>query len=142
MFLLDVNFLVALAWDDHDLHEAAHEWFTRRSTNGFSTCHVSQSGFLRVSLQTEQTTNITDAIEMLKSLTSQAGHRFWNDGPMEVDSPLWQEFPSGKAGGKAVTDLNLFLIARRNNGKLVTFDQGIPKIIPKSEHRWIEVLEA
>ena len=64
MFLLDVNFLVALAWDDHDQHEKAHEWFANRPATGFSTCHVSQSGFLRVSLLTAQTTNIADAIDM------------------------------------------------------------------------------
>lgn len=140
MFLLDVNFLVALAWDDHLQHDRAQEWFADRPFPGFSTCHVSQSGFVRVSLNTAQTTNVADALSMLKSLTSQTDHSFWNDGPVEIDSHIWQALPSGKSGAKAVTDLNLFLIARRHEGKLVTFDQGIARIIPHAEHKWIELL--
>jgi uncharacterized protein len=139
VFLLDVNVLIALAWDDHTQHDPAHEWFASQEELGFSTCHVTQSGFLRVSLvHNNGARKINEAIDMLKSLTSKPTHSFWNDGPVEADSPHWQTV----TGSKQVPDLNLFLIARRNKGKLVTFDQGIATKLPADEHQWIEVVKA
>jgi len=75
---------------------------------------------------------------MLKSFTSQPTHIFWNDGSVETDSAVWQAVTSHKQ----VTDINLFHIARRNNGKLVTFDQGIASTLPAGEQQWIEVIKA
>jgi predicted nucleic acid-binding protein len=40
VFLLDVNILIALAWDDHTSHQAAHRWFASNAQTGFATCHV------------------------------------------------------------------------------------------------------
>ncbi len=141
MFLLDVNMLVALAWDDHTQHDQAHEWFSGQAQSGFATCHVTQSGFVRVSLQISGVScQITtqDAIGMLNSFTSQQSHSFWNDGPVETSSALWPTV----TGHKHVTDLNLFLIARRNGGRLVTFDASIKSRLPDAERQWVEVVDA
>ena len=141
MFLLDVNMLVALAWDDHTQHDQAHEWFSAQAQSGFATCHVTQSGFVRVSLQINGIScQITtqDAIVMLISFTSQARHSFWNDGPVQTSSALWPTI----TGHKQVTDLNLFLIARHNGGKLATFDGAIKNRLPEAERQWVEVIEA
>ena len=47
IFLLDVNLLMALLWENHEHHLIARRWF--RSVNGFLTCPVAQLGFARVS---------------------------------------------------------------------------------------------
>ena len=72
MYLLDVNVLIALAWDDHVHHDRAHAWFRRLANESFATCNVTQSGFVRVSLNPDAVhcqIGITDVFEMLESFT-------------------------------------------------------------------------
>jgi toxin-antitoxin system PIN domain toxin len=47
--LLDVNALVALAWDSHVHRARIREWFASHATTGWATCPVSENGFVRVS---------------------------------------------------------------------------------------------
>lgn len=49
MGLLDVNALVALAWDSHIHHARMRAWFATNSPAGWATCPVTESGFVRVS---------------------------------------------------------------------------------------------
>ena len=46
-FLLDVNVLMALLWENHEHHQVARPWF--RQVTDFATCPVTQLGFARVS---------------------------------------------------------------------------------------------
>jgi predicted nucleic acid-binding protein len=46
-FLLDVNVLMAVLWENHEHHQVARAWL-RRAID-FSTCPVTQLGFARVS---------------------------------------------------------------------------------------------
>ena len=48
--MCDVNVLISLAWDDHVHHARAHAWFAQMAGQAFTTCNVTQSGFLRLSL--------------------------------------------------------------------------------------------
>jgi hypothetical protein len=47
--LLDVNALVALAWDSHMHHATMRTWFAANSAGGWATCPITESGFVRVS---------------------------------------------------------------------------------------------
>jgi uncharacterized protein len=47
--LLDVNALVALAWDSHVHHARVRAWFAENSSSGWATCPLTESGFVRVS---------------------------------------------------------------------------------------------
>jgi hypothetical protein len=78
-----------------------------------------------------------DVTSMLNGFTSQPSHSFWQDGPIETGSDLW----STVTNPKQVTDLNLVLIARRNGGRLVTFDGAIRNRLPEEQRQWIEVIE-
>ena len=49
-FLLDVNVLMALLWENHEHHQVARPWF-RQVT--FATCPVTQLGFARVGTQAQ-----------------------------------------------------------------------------------------
>jgi len=46
-FLLDVNVLMALLWENHEHHQVARPWF--RQIPDFATSPVTQLGFVRVS---------------------------------------------------------------------------------------------
>lgn len=55
MALLDVNALVALAWDSHIHHARIREWFTANATLGWATCPLTEAGFVRVSTKPKST---------------------------------------------------------------------------------------
>jgi len=46
--LLDVNFLLACGWSSHAQHAVARAWLEAQTA--FTTCPLSELGFLRVSI--------------------------------------------------------------------------------------------
>lgn len=137
MYLLDVNVLISLAWDDHEHHARAHAWFAPVSNSSFATCHVTQSGFLRVSLKVvDYPQDISKVLTQLESFTKHPNHAFWEDGAVQTESNVWQTV----TGHNQVTDTNLILIAHRHGGKLVTFDTAIQSRLPKESRAWVEII--
>ena len=124
--LLDVNFLVALAWPNHIHHGAAVRWFEDNHERGWATCPLTQSGFVRVSSNQravpEARTPI-EAIVLLRQLTALGSHEFWADNIAMASS----EYIDAEriVGYRQVTDAHLLALARDHGGKLVTFDRGI-----------------
>ena len=49
--LLDVNALIALLWEDHELYDTMATWFARHARAGWATCAITQSEFIRVMSQ-------------------------------------------------------------------------------------------
>ena len=139
MYLLDVNVLIALAWDDHEHHARAHAWFGRLAGESFATCNVTQSGFVRLSLNpgvVHCQIGITDVFEMLESFTKHPNQSFCEDGALQTELSAWQSVTSYKQ----VTDTNLLLIAHRHGRKFVTLDDGIHNRLQDDEKTWIEVI--
>lgn len=139
MHLLDVNTLIALAWEGHEHHAAAHVWFRTNASAGFATCHVTQSGFVRLSLNRKvvgRAISCSEILQKLNSFTNNPSHVFWEDRPLEVSDTIW----ASVTGHNQVTDTNLFLIAKRNQGKLITFDGAIRNRVAQDEQNWVEVL--
>jgi len=126
MALLDVNALVALVWDSHVHHARIREWFTENSGAGWSTCPITESGFVRVSANPRilpSPVGIDDARRVLGSLRSVAGHSFLVDDVSIIDDDV-----PPIAGCRQVTDVHLLALARRNHTSLVTFDRGVATV--------------
>jgi len=141
VYLADVDVLIALAWDNHEHHARAHAWFGSLANRSFATCNVTQSGFVRLSLNPNVVRShitIADAFAKLESFTKHPNHKFCEDGPLQPDSPAWHRVTSHKQ----VTDANLRSIAQRHGRKLVTLDEGIQGRLPDSEKTWVEVIPA
>jgi toxin-antitoxin system PIN domain toxin len=139
VYLLDVNVLIALAWDDHAHHTRAHAWFAQLARESFATYNVTQSGFVRLSLNPSVVhcqMGIADVFEMLESFTKHPNHIFCEDGALQMELPTWQRI----TGHTQVTDTNLLLIAHRNGRKFVTLDDGIQNRLQGEEKTWIEVI--
>jgi toxin-antitoxin system PIN domain toxin len=135
--LLDVNALVALAWDSHIHHAPMREWFAANSAGGWATCPITESGFVRVSSNPKalpSAIGVSDAREVLAALRAVDGHRFLADDVSIVDPDV-----PGIAGYRQVTDAHLLTLARRSGVRLVTFDTGIPTL---AEGRDVELLTA
>ena len=135
MSLLDVNALVALAWDSHVHHQAVRRWFAANRENGWATCPVTESGFVRVSSNPKVLASaiaVADARRVLAALREVGAHRFVIDDVSPVDP----DFPP-IVGHRQVTDAQLLTLARRNGSRLVTFDTGI---VTLAQGRGVELL--
>lgn len=121
--LLDVNALVALAWDSHVHHSRMRQWFAVNGRAGWATCPITESGFVRVSSNPKvlpSPIGVVAARSVLVALRSAGAHRFLDDDVSVTDS----DFPL-IAGHRQVTDAHLLTLARRRAVRLVTFDSGL-----------------
>ena len=139
VFLLDANVLLALAWSNHQQHEAAHAWCARQRRFRWASCPTTQSGFVRISMQpaiVKRNLSGTDALELLVQNLKRPGHEFWaEDRP--IDEVLGA-FRARLVGHQQVTDACLLSLAIRHKGKLATFDQAVLALVapdaPEIQH--------
>lgn len=123
MGLLDVNALVALAWDSHIHHVPMRQWFLAHRGDGWATCPITEAGFVRVSsnpVVLPSPIGIAAARRVLASLRHAGRHDFIVDDVSMTDADLPK-----LVGHRQVTDAHLLTIARRRRTKLVTFDAGV-----------------
>lgn len=121
--LLDVNALVALAWDSHVHHPEVRRWFADHAAEGWATCPVTEHGFVRVSSNAmilPAPVSVRDAVAVLAAFRAHAHHRFVPDdvSPTDADVPRI-------LGHRQVTDAQLVTVARRAGRRLLTFDRGV-----------------
>ena len=141
--LLDVNVLVALAWPNHVGHHVAQEWFhAHAAETGWATTPITEAGFVRVSsnrraLPTATTPGV--AIELLRRMTSLAGHHFWPDMTRLVVGETVDA--SMLPGHRQVTDAHLVALCADHGGGLVTFDGAILELAGGTDVA-VEVLRA
>jgi predicted nucleic acid-binding protein len=77
--LLDINVLLALAWSHHAHHEAAHGWFARDAASGWATSLLTQTGFVRLSLNPQIVSVSLDcqaALNLLQNLVDHPHHHY------------------------------------------------------------------
>ena len=123
MALLDVNALVALAWDSHIHHAARRKWFNVHSAEGWETCATTEAGFTRVSSNARVVPGaiaVEDARGVLLALCRVGAHRFLANDVSLTDADLPR-----LTGHRQVTDAQLLTLGRRNGVALVTFDSAI-----------------
>jgi toxin-antitoxin system PIN domain toxin len=138
--LPDVNVLLALAWAQHQHHEAAHRWFGNAAADGWATCVLTQSAFLRLSMNPHVVHVQLDcqaARELLAGLIVHPNHRFMADSPPLTDSSF-EPLVTKVHGHQQMTDATLLWMARVHGLKLVTFDQSFATLSPWQES--IEIL--
>ncbi len=124
--LLDVNVLVALFDPMHAYHETAHEWFAENRQRGWATCPLTENGLVRILSNPSypgRRTTISDAIDRLGSFRASGHHTFWPDSVSICDEALQ---PAHVQGYRQLTDVYLLALALSNDGRLATFDRGIP----------------
>lgn len=138
--LLDVNVLVALAWPNHVHHRTARAWFRRNAKPGWSTCPLTESGFVRVSCNpaTPHAVTLAEAFALLERIRRIEGHQFWEDDISLVASPHVDR--TRIASHRQVTDAHLLALARRHGGRLVTFDQGAQRVLSRGDDPTLAVI--
>jgi toxin-antitoxin system PIN domain toxin len=136
VYLLDVNVLVALGWEDHEFHLAAHEWFRGHAGDQWATCPMTQCGFVRISSNSKAIRNAVEvgkAIASLERMIAHPRHVFWEDS---IELCNAGRVPRDRAvGHRQVTDLYLFALCLTRGGKLATFDRGVLALARTGEER-------
>ena len=125
--LLDVDVLVALFDPAHLHHELAHGWLAGHRARGWATCPMTENGFARTVSHPGypgRRVTVQDALERLGAFTDAGDHHFWPDSTSlrrrsRIDTGLLD-------GHDRVRGAYLLLLAVENEGRLVTFDAGVP----------------
>jgi len=140
--LLDVNVLIASAYEWHVAHDRAYGWWRRSGGQPWATCALTQAGFVRIIANRqfhEQPVSVIQAVELLKAIMERPGHRFW---PMDITlSEAVQPFQKRLVGHRQVTDAYLLGLAIKNKGRIVTLDRGIEAMAGESYRQHVTVLE-
>lgn len=134
--LPDVNVLLAIVWSNHRHHEAAHQWLSSETEDGWATCLWTQSAFLRLSLNPQVVGAAIDcptAVQLLNELASHPRHQFLATAPALAGDALAEMVPRIR-GFRQVSDATLLHLARVQDVKLVIFDQAIASLCPWSEN--------
>jgi toxin-antitoxin system PIN domain toxin len=124
--LLDVNTLLALAWPNHQFHDPARRWF-RDHTGSWSTCAVTQLGFVRLSSNpafTDQARSPEDALALLQAMCAHPRHCYVSETEALTESGF-QAIVERMLGHQQVTDGCLLAIAQSKTLELVTFDRRL-----------------
>jgi toxin-antitoxin system PIN domain toxin len=124
--LLDVNVLIALLDSDHASHDSAIEWFAAHARAGWASCPITQNGCIRI-LSNPAYPNplpVQSVIEHLAEACRHDIHEFWPDEVSLLNSNVVDS--TRIHGPRQLTDIYLLALAVRHQGRLVTFDAGIP----------------
>lgn len=122
--LLDGNVLIALSYNAHVHYAAAARWFAANELP-YATCPITQGTLIRQMLNLRIVPDTATSLAVLRRLTEHPLHRFWPDALdyLHVDM-------KGVIGHKQVTDAYLVALAKKNKGKLATFDKGMAALHP------------
>lgn len=126
--LLDVNVIIALLDPDHAFHNRAHDWWAANAGRGWASCPLTENGVVRIMSNPgySQHASFTpgNLIARLQKFTENSDHEFWPDDISLRDETI---FLTGHIhGSRLLTDLYLLALAAKREGRLATFDHGIP----------------
>lgn len=123
--LLDVNVLLALLDRDHVDHERARDWIAEEIGHGWSSCAITQNGFVRIISQPRYPSPVSPhhAIDLLGRATRTRHHEFWPCAVSLLDDGSID--PSRVHNSRQVTDAYLLALAVAQEGRFVTFDRSI-----------------
>ena len=123
-FLLDVNVLMALLWENHEHHQIARRWL--RTAAAFATCPVSQLGFARVSSHPLLGYSMSpdEAFGVLRRLLADSRHRFVPDDLSCEDRAVRTDL---MGGANEITDHYLVALARQHRLSLATLDEPLAR---------------
>jgi toxin-antitoxin system PIN domain toxin len=126
--LLDVNVLIALLDPDHAFHDRGHNWWAANAKHGWASCPLTENGVVRIMSNPGYSRHVTftpgDLIGRLGQFAENSDHKFWSDDISFRDKAI---FSTDRIhGSRSLTDLYLLALATEHQGRLVTFDRGIP----------------
>ncbi len=114
--LPDVNLLLAYGWRSHLRHKQCRDWLD--SLASFVTCPITELGFLRVSMSPGYRANISDALNVLHSITQRD-----NSSLIQCDIPA--SAIENVTNYKDTTDAYLVELSKKHLCRLATLDEAL-----------------
>jgi uncharacterized protein len=138
--LLDVNALIALAWEGHAHHDTMMGWFKRHAKGGWATCAITQAGFVRVLSQPALGPAAASVAELAEVLTHNLAHPRHRLVALDFGfADVMACCTGGVVGHRQVTDAYLLTAAVRAGMKLLTFDAGVGMLLANPAERQAHV---
>lgn len=139
--LLDVNVLVASAYQWHVFHDRAYAWWRRSGGEAWATCPLTEAGFVRIISNPSfhpEAPSVRETLSLLAAIKERPGHCFWrmDMGLAETVKPFQQRL----LGPSQVTDAYLLGLAIKNKGRLITLDRGIAALAGPAYEQHVEPL--
>jgi uncharacterized protein len=135
-YLLDANALIALAWPAHDHHATMMAWFGQHARQGWATCALTQSAFVRIISQpafSGHAVAISEVAEVLLRNTAHPKHQFL---PLSFGfEQVLGTCTGGLMGHRQITDAYLMTLAIQHQHRLLTFDKGLPQLLATEAER-------
>src|SRR5258708_32866298 len=106
-----------MAWPTHSAHEKVQEWLSRHAREGWATCPLTQTGFVRILSNPAFSPNAltpADALGLLQANLGHPAHRFWPD-ELSFAHAL-EQFAPRLAVHQQVTDAYLLGLAMQKKG--------------------------
>ena len=139
--LLDVNVLVALFDPDHPQSDRVAKWFQSHAASGWSTCAITENGFVRILAQPSYPHPISlyQGLTTLARACAHAYHEFW-PCDVSITDPMAVK-ADHVLGPSQLTDIYLLSLAVHHKGSFVTLDRRITaQAVPGAEETNLVVL--
>ena len=122
-YLLDVNALIALGFQEHEFHERVATWLSSLDSSVvLVSCPITELGFARVLQQAPQyRVPISESRKLLGQLRKNPSRAIGfipDDHGVEI-------LPAWVANGRQSTDGYLSALSRKHQAVLATLDEGI-----------------
>ena len=126
--LLDINVIIALQDPDHAFHQRAHAWWETNAKHGWASCPLTENGVVRImsnpNYSEKARFTLNALVGALRTFAKQSNHEFWPDDISLRDE---RSFVTERIhSSRQITDLYLLALATKHQGRLATFDHGIP----------------
>lgn len=123
IYLLDVNALVALGFQQHEFHERVARWVRKAQPSHLATCSITELGFVRVLCQAPAYgLTVIQARTILHRLRESVFPQF----TFIADSHDVSNLPAWVKTARQVTDGHLAHLAKAHGAVLATLDRKIP----------------
>jgi toxin-antitoxin system PIN domain toxin len=126
--LLDIHVIIALFDPDHAFHERAHVWWSVNRIQGWASCPLTENGAVRIMSHPNYSRILQfspgELISRIGEFADQTDHAFWGDSISLRDEGIFER--DRMHSTRQITDLYLLALAVSHQGRLVTFDEGIP----------------
>ncbi len=128
IFLPDVNIWLALAFQQHEHHSIAMQWFENVAEEDCSFCRMTQQGFLRLATNPkafrDATVSLVHAWRMYDDLLADPRVVF-SEEPDDLEE-FWRQYTRRRSfSPKIWNDAYLAAFNRAAGYELVTMDQGL-----------------
>jgi len=123
IYLVDVNALVALGFQEHEFHNRVAVWVRKEQPIDLATCSITELGFVRILSQApEYGLSVGQACALLARLKADTSVQF----KFIADTHGISDLPPWVKTAKQVTDGHLTQLAKANGTVLATLDRKIP----------------